>query len=127
MKPSSSTTTSAHTDIGEHRSYFFASEGLELDIVEEKGERVAAPDLECLVSLDGDYTQLSILSTSIDVTGRKIVSLKTSDRSQRLLQAFIVNEKLDVVIVGLEFKALVVGVESDRSYLTILEQEDAGI
>lgn len=127
MNQSSSTTTSAPTGIGEDRSYFFASEGLELDITADKSTDAGASELECLVNVDDDYVQLTVASTSIDTRDRKVLCLKTPNLSRRMLRAFTTDERFSVVLVGLEFKALVSGVESDRSYLTILEQENAGI
>jgi hypothetical protein len=118
---------SAPTGIGEDRSYFFASEGLELDIAADKITETPASELECLVNIDDDYVQLTVTSTSIDTRDRKVLCLKTPNLSRRMLRAFTNDERLGVVLVGLEFKALVSGVESDRSYLTILEQENAGV
>ena len=122
MKQSSSITTSAHTGIEDDRSYVFMSNGLEESILGDMGVKSSAGQLGTLVNLDGDYVLAPFLSAFVDDAGNRTVVVSSTFMTERLLKSFILDEKLDIVMTGLEFKAVVVRVDSDRSYLRIQEQ-----
>lgn len=122
MKQSSSTTTSAHTGIDDGKSYVFMSSGLEEFILGDSPANPNTVQLGTLINLDGDYILVPFISAFVDDSERRVVVVSSTNVSERLLKSFALCETLDFVLSGEEFKAIVVRVDSDRSYLRILEQ-----
>lgn len=122
MKQNSSTTTSAHTGIDDSKSYVFMSSGLEEFILGGAPVNPNTNQLGALINLDGDYVLVPFISAFVDESERRVVVVSSTNVAERLLKSFALNETLDFVLSSQEFKAIVVRVDSDRSYLRILEQ-----
>lgn len=122
MKQNSSTMTSAHTGIDDGKSYVFMSSGLEEFILDGSQINPSTGQLGALINLDGDYVLVPFISAFVDESERRVVIVSSTNVVERLIKSFALNETLDFVLSSHEFKAIVVRVDSDRSYLRILEQ-----
>jgi len=122
MKQNSSTMTSARQDIDAGKSYVFMSSELEGKLLEGQATQAVDNQVSVLVNLGGDYTLIPLLSASIDKDGRRVLCIDSKVLVERLLNSLIVSEDLDLSLMGHEFKAHVISVDYDRSYLRILEQ-----
>lgn len=117
MRPSSSTMTSAHTDIDNGRSYVFMSSGLEDELYLDENDGIDS--LPVSLKLGEKWSSAPFLSIEHEANESILLCINSFGLTKRLTGAMLDNEALDVSIDGKRFKSQVVKLESNRSYLRI--------
>lgn len=113
--------TSAHTAIDDGRSYVFMSSEIENVVNDELAESVQRSSPTATIRIDGKETATPIRFVSREDTGDLLICAEPRTLFGRLLEALIVNERIDIILMGHEFKAHAIKVESEQAHLRILE------
>ena len=114
MRPSSSTTTSAHTVIDSAESYMFMSSDIagKIDIADDR----APPKDHISLEMDSKIVNLPLAMLEI-IDGGYQVCLLDPDAIKRFTNRLLTGESVVIHILDKQFNSQVVKLESDRCYL----------
>ena len=114
MKPSSSTTTCAHTVIDNSESYMFVSSDIAGDIDLEEQNSNSRGYVEIDVNSKIKRLQLSSLELIESVY---LICVVDKDSIENFIEKLLTGENVKVRILGRQFNSQVIKLESDRCYL----------
>jgi hypothetical protein len=118
MRRSSSTTTSAPTDTGEERQYFFMSPELEETLDLEPSPQ-SYTSWSATVNTKNHRSSYDIVSIEDTCDGGYIMLLKIEGQNNLFTLILLESLEFSVCVHDLSFKAKVLKLESDRAYLKL--------